>query len=95
MVGTHGDRGVYERRERVMWRRDSCRWGCYIRQLTDVGLWTRQSPGGLQAGGRESGVVESGELQAGGLQSRATRFGSGDALTRLGVYSLGVYSLGV
>ena len=36
----------------------------------------------------------TGGLHSGGLQSRATDFGSRDAITELGAYSVGAYSLG-
>ena len=38
----------------------------------------------------QAGSLESGGLEAGGLEARATDFGSGIALIRLGVQSLGV-----
>ena len=38
-------------------------------------------------------LPHSGGLQSGGLLSRATDFGSGEALTRM-LYTLGVYTLG-
>ena len=42
----------------------------------------------FESGGREPGGRESGGRESGGLEFRATDFGSGKALSRMGIESL-------